>query len=610
MLGKISTGRHLMVGVAIAVVAALAGFGVIGPRNEEHFDAKTVVIERQGDQALRITEYVDIDFAGDQRHGLLRRIPNDFGAATDVVASSPTAPADVSVVDLGGYTEIRVGDPNTTVTGRHRYVLSYTLPDARYAELGALNGDDRHLTVDLVSPPGGVYEGDPETTRFEVVVSGFVLSNTTCSVGALDASGGCELAAAGDGTYRAVVEPLEADAGFTVGGTIDGFTDTVAVPEPERPDPPAPGTNRGLIALGFAGLGTAAALGVWQWARRRGRNEVFAGGAADAAYGQLPAPGTGAALPPTRLVPDDQMGDLATTEFVPPKGLAPWQAHVLLTERCGDDAVQAWLSGLVGAEALAADEVGSNMSIGTGPAFARLAPVDQQMAGRILAISDPYVTGKYEPRFAAAWKQVHAYQADWIAQSGWWKRLPPGRGMSRGGAKVPFQLIMVVIFFIIWSGSMFTAFLGVFRSWPAAIALGLVFPALVAYFMYRVLLPARSARGSALALQTESFRRFLHASEAKHVEWAWSKGLLREYSAWAVALGEADAWSRALGNANVPAPARVGLPLIVYSHRSSMSSARTAPSSSGGRGFGGGGGGFSGGGGVGGGGGGGSSGSW
>jgi uncharacterized membrane protein len=122
---------------------------------------------------------------------------------------------------------------------------------------------------------------------------------------------------------------------------------------------------------------------------------------------------------------------------------------------------------------------------------------------------------------------------------------------------------------------------------------------------YSRMLPARSAQGSALALQAESFRRFLHASEGKHVEWAWSNGLLREYSGWAVALGEADAWTRALAAANVPAPARASMgPIIVAGHRSSITASHTKPSSSGS-----GSGGFSGGS-VGGGGGGGSRGSW
>jgi hypothetical protein len=103
-------------------------------------------------------------------------------------------------------------------------------------------------------------------------------------------------------------------------------------------------------------------------------------------------------------------------------------------------------------------------------------------------------------------------------------------------------------------------------------------------------------------LRSESFRRFLAASEGKHVEWAWQQGLVREYSAWAVALGAAEAWSKAVKASNIPDP-QVSLsgPLLLYSAGSAFSSSRTAPSSSGGGG---------GGGGVGGGGGGGSSGSW
>ena len=132
-------------------------------------------------------------------------------------------------------------------------------------------------------------------------------------------------------------------------------------------------------------------------------------------------------------------------------------------------------------------------------------------------------------------------------------------------------------------------------------------PAIFAYFLYRELLRVRSATGSALALRTESFRRFLEASEGQHVDWAWKQGLLREYSAWAVALGAAGAWSKALNKSQVPPAEAAALshPMLIYSMGSSISSSHTAPSSSGS----GSSGGFSGGS-VGGGGGGGSSGSW
>ena len=85
------------------------------------------------------------------------------------------------------------------------------------------------------------------------------------------------------------------------------------------------------------------------------------------------------------------------------------------------------------------------------------------------------------------------------------------------------------------------------------------------------MLPALTATGSALALRTESFRRFLQASEGRHVEWAWKQGLLREYSAWAVALGAAQAWERALKGSSVPPTETTHGPLLVYYAASSFS---------------------------------------
>jgi hypothetical protein len=53
----------------------------------------------------------------------------------------------------------------------------------------------------------------------------------------------------------------------------------------------------------------------------------------------------------------------------------------------------------------------------------------------------------------------------------------------------------------------------------------------------------RTETGAALWLRVESFRRFLENSEARHVEEAAEKGVLRHYTAWAVALGETRAWT-------------------------------------------------------------------
>ena len=117
---------------AVAGSTVLVAVGLIGsPQRDERFESKQVVVTPAGGDGLRIREVVDVDFGSDERRGYQRLIPNDFGAPVDVVASSPDAPDDVSVVPEGDFTRIRVGDPAVTNTGQHRYVLTYTLPDAQ-----------------------------------------------------------------------------------------------------------------------------------------------------------------------------------------------------------------------------------------------------------------------------------------------------------------------------------------------------------------------------------------------------------------------------------------------------------------------------------------------
>jgi uncharacterized membrane protein YgcG len=599
MLGRIALWRHALVVLAVGACAALAGFGIIGG-GSERFDAKQITVRPVGADGVRIREVVDQDFAAKDRHGYRRTIPNDFGAPTEVTASSPDAPDDVDVDDEGAETVIRVGDPDSTVSGQHRYVLSYTLPEARLS-----SGE---LELDIIGN-----DETNETRRFEIVVTGFELEDLLCNVGDFDDVGGCELVRDGD-VYRAVISPLDAGDGVTIGGTIVGLTDADEPPIPAIPERHADRT--GVLGLSLIPLGLASAGGVFVFARRRGRNEVFSGGAADAAYGQLADPrGANSAhmadsgpIAGVQLVADDQMDELATIEFVPPKGIAPWQGAVLLTERIDNATVGAWFSGLVARDGITLDKDGDDLVLGSGPKRGELDPAAAAHIDKILDGRNRVELGSYDKKFATAWSDVRKELAASISSSGWWKRVPPGATTQLASAQSIGVLVAVIAIFVFGIGSFVTALLGLVDNIGLAIAFGILVPAVIAYFVYRTLLRVRSATGSALALRTESFRRFLDASEGQHVDWAWKQGLLREYSAWAVALGAADAWSKALNQSHVPPAESASLthPMLVYSMGSSFASSHTAPSSSG---SGSSGGSFSGGS-VGGGGGGGSSGSW
>lgn len=588
----------MLMAIAVCALLALTGF-VGGGRHDERFDAKQITIVPSGADGVRIREVVDRDFGDEDRHGYERIIPDDFGEPTEITASSPDADASVSVAGTlvlsGSATRIRLGDPDRTYSGQHRYVLAYTLPSALIST--------RRLALDIIDSGE-----DFETDRFEVVVSGMTLADTRCNVGTRDAVGGCTLTAEPDGTYRVVFSPLHAGDGITIGGTI------TAVAEGALPPVPAPpryrSNDRGRLALILVLVGLAAAGVVFTVAKRRGRNEVFSGGAAEAAFGQLPSPGglgLPVAPPPTMLVSDAKMDEMATTEFAPPRGLDPWQGSVLLNERIDDTTVGAWFSALAAREAITLTQRDDKLVIGVGRRRSELDPSNSALVDQFLHGRDELTLGSYDEHFAGAWAAIKAQQGAAIQASGWWKRRAPKPGLTAASGPVAAIVILVVILFFL-GGSVVSAIVGVFRTLPLAVVFGAIVPGFMAYCCYATLLPVRSATGSALALLTESFRRFLAASEGQHVEWAWKQGLLREYSAWAVSLGAADAWEKALTHSNVPPSEYVSAnPLLISSLAHSFATSHTVPSSSGSSG--GGGGGFSGGS-VGGGGGGGSSGSW
>lgn len=598
MLNRVSAVRHVIVGVGVVGVSLLGALGIVGAGDqglfrEEHFDAKEVTVSPVGasnPDGLRIREVVDIDFGLTQRRGYQRIIPNDFGVPTDILASSPDANAEVAAVRVGRDTRVRVGNPLITFDGQRRYVLEYTLPEASLSEgVFALDiiGTDETFTTD----------------RFVVNIVGLDLKTTSCDTGSFGDFGGCTLERVDDGWYRTEISPLKPGEGITVSGVIDGVVDA------EVPDVPdlAPRNPSGLQPIGLAqlGLGTGVAAAVFVWFRRRGSNDVFGtGGAADAAFGAsteaVPVPATGDPLAdvPTHRVPDSRLAELATVEFSPPRGIEPWQGNVLLRERIGDEAVSAWFSEMVARGAIEITGSGTEMVLRPGQTTARLSSVDRGHLASLFAASPAVSLGSYNSSFTKVWAGVKSEQKRFIKDTGWWEK-PIGSIAS--GSKfvalvVGFTMIPIVLVLAAGAVLIFGAPSGV----VSALVLTLLVASVFAGLAYQTMLASRTATGSALTLRTESFRRFLDASEGRHVDWAWEHGLIREYSAWAVALGAADAWTRAIESSNITHPEQFTTPLLLHTAASTFSSTHTAPSSSG----------SGGGGGVGGGGGGGSSGSW
>jgi hypothetical protein len=111
----------LLVAVVLGVVTSSVAAASGGERVAQLWVAAAVA----DDGSARITEVIDWDFGPRDRHGIVRTMPQ-LRTSAPIEVSSPDAPDEVEV-STSGVPQIRIGDPDRTISGRHRYVVRYTV---------------------------------------------------------------------------------------------------------------------------------------------------------------------------------------------------------------------------------------------------------------------------------------------------------------------------------------------------------------------------------------------------------------------------------------------------------------------------------------------------
>jgi hypothetical protein len=138
--------------VAACVLAAVASSAWVGAegawaQGEERIDSYDVSIDIQRDGSLAVIEAIDYDFGFTEHHGIIRLIPIRFRYDDKYdriyplqvlsVTGSPGTPDQYKVSRSGSDLEIKIGDPDRTITGQHSYTMNYRVE-------GALNGFADH----------------------------------------------------------------------------------------------------------------------------------------------------------------------------------------------------------------------------------------------------------------------------------------------------------------------------------------------------------------------------------------------------------------------------------------------------------------------------------
>lgn len=538
------------------------------------------------DGTAEVVEVVDWDFGSlaVDKHGIYRVVPG-LSTNSEIAVSSPTAPDDAQLQDEttteGPGVRIRIGDPFTTVSGRHRYRIDYRLPEV-------VTGS--RLDWDAVGT-----EWTAPIERAEVhVVTPYELVDPSCYVGRAGSTAGCEVEQVEPGHLVATVTGLDTGEGLSIESeTGTGLGAAPAPPEPPTEGPADPGTGLLPPAGTAAAAVLVAAVPATVAVRRAGRERVAVGGAAEAAYagaGSDPGePGAGEVL-----MDHAELAAMATTEFAPPDGLTPAQGGVVLTETVEPEHKTAWLiqAAIDGAVDLQEEGRKTVRLVRTG----RGTPEQARILDRAFGGASSLDLGSYNSRFAKAWSKLESTLERWRRGSGLWDASGHGR-----------RTVALVLGIVAALGGAALVGLGgaLANRWGAgwlalAGAGGLLAGAGLAAAITSWELRVRTPAGSAAWLRVESFRRFLAGSEAYHAEEAARRGLLREYTAWALALGEIDRWSRAV-SASATIPSEAGLhyvyvaPALVASTRSTATAPRSSGSGGGGGSVGGGAGGGGGG---------------
>ncbi len=600
------TDRARWAVVALLAIAVLGlGTGTAGAQiGRERITAYDVTIVVEPTGSLLVSEVIDYDFGSLRRHGIFREIPVRFDYDSRYeriyplkvlsVDGSPGTPAKYKQESAGTRTVLKIGDPDKTITGAHRYTIVYRVGSA-------LNGFPEH--DELYWNAIGTEWSVPIERATVRVTTPSDITEVACFGGGSGSRLACSDATRTGRVTRFTQGKLSAGEGMTV---VVGFAKG-AVPEPvpvldERWSPGrAFAATPATVAVSLALL-VAVVAGVWRLAWRTGRDRRFAGSPVDATFA------TSGQEEPVPLSFGGFRGDETPVEFVPPDGLRPGQIGTLVDEVANTLDVTATIVDLAVRGYLRIDEIPKKSFFGK-PDWTLtklkegddLRPYERSLLDGLFSDADEVTLSSLRNTFSARLKKVEEALYDDAIDQGWFV----GRPDKVRVKWTIIGVIAVVLAFIVF------AILAAFTH-AGLVGIPLVVGA-IALLASAKRMPRRTAKGTGVLRRVEGFRRFIDDSEKDRARFAEQQHLFSEYLPYAIVFGATEKWARAFAgiDGELPQPGWYGgstaFTAIGFSHSidgfavTTSGTITSTPAGSGSSGFGGGG--FSGGGGGGGGGG-------
>jgi uncharacterized membrane protein len=471
------------------------------------------------DGTLAIVEAIDVNFGGQQKHGIFRDIPTRYRyddthdriyrLAVQSVSDSAGRAVTYQVTAGATMTEIKIGDPNRTVSGRQTYRIRYTVA-------GALNAfadhDELYWNVN-----GDQWPVPTALAAASVVPPAGAIQRVTCFQGPTGSTDPCRPANTTDRADFAATRPLAPGEQLTIVTALKPGAVTVEAPLlVSRPRGFVDYFSTSPLALGAAAAVLLGGIyGVWWvwWTRGRDRGR-----------------------PRGAIVP----------EYEPPAKLRPAQVGVLVDESADPRDLVATIVDLAVRGYLTITEHAKHGLFGHADwtldkkkAGDDLLPYERKLFDGLFKDGDSVLLsslkGHFQPTLVAAERLLY----DDATQRGWFVADPSRVRVIYAGLGCVTALAGIGLVFL----------LGQLLGW-GLVGLALV-PAGIGLLVMNRAMPARTEKGAALFAQALGFKRYMDTAETDRAAFAEKEGLFTAYLPYAVMFASVDKWMRAFAGLDV-----------------------------------------------------------
>ena len=529
-------GGGLLVLLTAAALIALPPAAASAQAGEA-ITSDTVGIHIEPNGSILVAERIAYDFGSSPHHGIYRDIVDrlTYNSRSDrvypidgvSVSASAGTPAGFEILHEGNLFRIKIGDPNTTITGTHTYTISYRVR-------GALNAFSDHDEL-YWNATGNQWPVPIEQAKVRVVAPAGIL-RVACFAGSTGSNLPCAHSRFQGPSATFADAGLQADQGVTI---VVGIP-TGVVPRP-RPilqerwslqaafelTPMTGSLAGGLLLILFLGIGRL----LWV----KGRDRRTLGSPVDAAFA---TPGVG-----DQPVPLFEHG-ATPVEYAPPEDVRPGQVGTLVDETANPLDATATIIDLAVRGYLRIQEIPKKGLFGKTDwhlvrlkaADADLITYESSLLNGLFVDGDEVTLSGLRQHFAARLQRVENELYDDAVSRGWFAARPDKvrqQWASRGW-----------ILFLVGAALVYVAARGSHLALvPVPVALAGLLLVRGAHWI-----PRRTAKGTGMVRRVLGFRIYIETAESQEAKFQERENIFSKYLPYAIVFGCTEKWARAFAH--------------------------------------------------------------